>query len=155
MAPYLFILATDVLGHMLEDPRYNVEGLNLPRGGRLRDRTFADDTALSLKGDQANLGRAQGVLETFCIASGAKVNWNKSAAIWASKREHTWTWGQEVGLKWICEGKGVKYLGVQVGFHLPIEANFDKMMTALKGKLINWSHCNLSLAGRILVVSQP
>jgi mannosylglycoprotein endo-beta-mannosidase len=58
LAPYLFILATDVLGHMLKDPRYDVEGLNLPRGGRLRDQTFADDIALYLKGDQANLDRA-------------------------------------------------------------------------------------------------
>jgi hypothetical protein len=66
---------------MLEDPRYDIEGLNLPRGGRLRDQTFADDTALYLKGDQANLDMAQGVLETFCIAFGAKVNWNKSATI--------------------------------------------------------------------------
>ncbi len=74
LAPYLFILATDVMGHMLEDPMYDVEGLNLPRGGRLRDQTFADDTTLYLKGDQANLDRAQGVLEMFCIAFGAKVN---------------------------------------------------------------------------------
>jgi len=58
LAPYLFILAIDVLGHMLEDPRYDVEGLNLPRGGRLREQTFADDTALYLKGDQANLDKA-------------------------------------------------------------------------------------------------
>ncbi len=35
LAPYLFILATDVLGHMLEDPRHEVEGLVLPRGGRI------------------------------------------------------------------------------------------------------------------------
>jgi mannosylglycoprotein endo-beta-mannosidase len=46
LTPYLFILATDVLGHMLKDPRYDVEGLNLPRGGRLKDETFVDDTAL-------------------------------------------------------------------------------------------------------------
>jgi hypothetical protein len=51
MAPYLFILATDVLRHKLEDPRYDVEGLNLPRGGKLRDQTFVDDTTLYLKGD--------------------------------------------------------------------------------------------------------
>ncbi len=65
------------------------------------------------------MDRAQGVLETFCISSGAKVNSNKSATIWANKRERTWTWGQEVGLKWILEGEGVRYLGVQVGFRLP------------------------------------
>jgi hypothetical protein len=45
-------------------------------------------------------------------------------------------------------------LGVQVGFHFPPEANFDKMMLAFKSKLINWSHNQLSLAGRILVANQ-
>jgi len=36
---------------MLEDPKYDVERLNLLRGGRLRDQTFTDDTTLYLKGD--------------------------------------------------------------------------------------------------------
>jgi hypothetical protein len=43
---------------MLDDPRYDVEGLKLSRGGKIRDQTFADDTALYLKGDPANLDRA-------------------------------------------------------------------------------------------------
>ncbi len=90
LAPYLFIIATDVLGHMLEGPRYVIERLTLLRGGSIRDQTFADDTTLYLKGEQANMDKAQGVLETFCKASGAKINWNKSIAIWASKRERTW-----------------------------------------------------------------
>ncbi len=98
---------------------------------------FVDDTALYLKGEQANLDKTHGVLKTFCKASGAKINWNKSIAIWASWKERTWSWGQEVGFKWIPEGEGVKYLGVQIGFRLPTEANFDKMMAALKGKLIS------------------
>jgi hypothetical protein len=90
LVPYLFIIATDVLGHMLEDPRYAIKGLTLPRGGRIRDQTFANDTTLNLKGEQTNLDKTHGVLETFCKASGAKINWNKSVAIWASrrKREH-------------------------------------------------------------------
>jgi hypothetical protein len=37
LAPYLFILATDVLGYMLVDPKHGVEGLSLPRGGLIRD----------------------------------------------------------------------------------------------------------------------
>jgi hypothetical protein len=59
-----------------------------------------------------------------------------------------------MGLQWVPEGKGVRYLGIQVGFHLPPEANFSKMVMALKGKLINWSTCRLSLVGRILVANQ-
>ncbi len=154
LAPYLFIIATDILGYMLADPRHGIEGLTLPKGGRIKDQTFADDTALYVKGDQGNLDRAKGVLEVFCKASGARINWNKSSAIWASSRERIWDWGQEVGLKWVPRGEGVKYLGVQVGFHLPTEANFNKMLSALKEKLICWSHNNLSLAGRVLVANQ-
>ncbi len=48
----------------------------------------------------------------------------------------------------------MRYLGIQVGYHILPEANFDKMLSALKGKLISWSTCRLSLAGRILVVNQ-
>jgi hypothetical protein len=154
LAPYLFILTTDVLGHMLVDPRNEVEDLSLLRGGLIRDQTFADDTALYLKGTPTNLDKAQKVLATFSAASGAKVNWHKSAAIWASKKERTWNWGTEVGVKWLTEGEGTRYLGVLVGFHLLPEANFDRLMIALKSKLIAWSHNLLSLAGRILVANQ-
>jgi hypothetical protein len=49
LGPYLFILATDVLGHMLADPRHGVEGLSLPRGGFIRYQTFVDDTTLYLR----------------------------------------------------------------------------------------------------------
>ncbi len=45
-------------------------------------------------------------------------------------------------------------IGIQIGFRLPIEANFEKLMLTLKGKMIAWGKCNLSLAGRILVANQ-
>jgi hypothetical protein len=154
LSPYLFILATDVLRHMLDDPHFGVEGLILSGGRKIRDQTSADDKALYLQGTRENMERTQRVLDIFYKASGKKVNWNKTAAIWASKREKNWEWGQEVGLQWVPKGKEVRYLGIQVGFHLPPEANFSKIVTALKGKLINWSTCRLSLAGRILVANQ-
>jgi mannosylglycoprotein endo-beta-mannosidase len=48
LAPYLFILVTDVLGYMMADLKHGVEGLSLPRGGLIRDQTFVDNTALYL-----------------------------------------------------------------------------------------------------------
>jgi hypothetical protein len=144
----------DVLGHMLDDHRFGVKGLAFPGGGKITDQTFADDTALYLQGTRDNMERTQKILDIFYKALGAKINWHKTTVIWASKKNKEWEWGQEVGLQWIPEGKGVRYLGIQVGFHLPPEANFDKMLSALKGKLINWSTCRLSLAGRILVANQ-
>lgn len=89
LAPYLFILATDVLGYLMADPRFEVEGFSLPKGGLIRDQTFVDDTALYLKGTPGNMDKAQRILALFCQASGAKINWHKTAAIWASKTKKT------------------------------------------------------------------
>jgi hypothetical protein len=136
VTPYLFILAMDVLGHMLDNPKHEIDGMHLPKGGCVRDQTFVDDIALYLKGSPSNLSKAWAVLELFCLAFGAKINWGKSTAIWASKEKKEWEWGQEVGLRWILEGQGVRYLGIQIGFQLPIEANFGKLMLTLKGKMI-------------------
>jgi hypothetical protein len=89
LAPYLFILATNILGHMMADPKYGVEALSLPRGGLIKNQTFADDTALYLSGSPPNMDTVQSVLKIFCQASEAKINWHKLAAIWASKKEKT------------------------------------------------------------------
>jgi hypothetical protein len=35
--PYLFILVVDVLGHVLNNPRYGIEGLTLPRSIIMED----------------------------------------------------------------------------------------------------------------------
>jgi len=51
-----------------------------------------DDTALYFKGSPSNLSKAQAVLKLFCLASGAKVNWGKSVAIWAKEKKE-WEWG--------------------------------------------------------------
>jgi hypothetical protein len=85
LTPYLFILATDVFGHMLDDPKHEIEGLHLPKGVCIWDQTFMDDTAFYLKGSPSNLSKAQAVLQLFCFAFGAKVNWGKSTTIWAIK----------------------------------------------------------------------
>jgi hypothetical protein len=39
-------------------------------------------------------------------------------------------------LIWIPKGEGVRYLGIQIGFRLPAEVNFDKLMISFKRKLI-------------------
>ncbi|CAM6076475.1 unnamed protein product [Sphagnum tenellum] len=74
---------------------------------------FTDNIAVYLQGSPANMDKAQEVFKTFCCASGAKINQHKSAAIWASKKERTWEWGRDEGLKWIPTGKGTRYLGIE------------------------------------------
>jgi hypothetical protein len=115
---------------------------------------LADDTSLYLKSSPSNLSKARTVLKLLCLASRAKINWGKSAAIWASKEKKEWEWGEEVGLRWIPEGQGVRYLGIQIGFRLPMKANFEKLMFTLKRKMIAWGKCNFFLTCRILIANQ-
>jgi hypothetical protein len=62
-----------------------VEGLNLPKGGCAQDQTFVDDIALYLKETKSNMDRMWSVLDLFCLAFGAKINWGKFTAIWVNK----------------------------------------------------------------------
>ncbi len=87
----------DVLGHMLDNPKHEIEGLHLPKRGCVWDQTFVDNTAFYLKGSPSNLSKARAVFELLYLASRAKVNWGKSATIWANKEKKEWEWGQEVG----------------------------------------------------------
>ncbi len=59
---------------MLDDKKYKVDGLTLPKGSYIWDQTFVDDIALYLKGTQSNLDKVQTILDFFCFASGAKIN---------------------------------------------------------------------------------
>ncbi len=87
MTLYLFILVVDALGHMLDDTKYNVEGLTLPKRGCVQDQTFVDDTIFYLKGTKSNMDRIWSTLNFFCFTFEVKINWGKFVAIWASKKK--------------------------------------------------------------------
>lgn len=65
--------------YMISDPIYGIKGLQLPNGRILRELLFADDTSLFLRGSKTNLDRTLKVLDLFCAASGAKINWKNKA----------------------------------------------------------------------------
>jgi len=71
LGPYLYLLAVDVFGHMLDDTKYNVEGLTLPKRGCVWDQTFANDIALYFKGTKSNMDKMQSIPDLFlsCIQS--------------------------------------------------------------------------------------
>lgn len=100
---------------MVNDDRHGIIGLTLPDDSNVRIQSFADDTALFLRGSPHNLQRAFGVLEKFCEASGAKLNWDKSYAIWAPDKERDWSWGEELGLRWLRNSEVARYLGFPFG----------------------------------------
>lgn len=154
LAPYLYIIVADVLGYMLQDQQYGVQGLKLPNGAINLEMLFAEDTSLSLLGTRDNLDKVMRVLDLYCAASGSKINWSKTNLIWALTAERTWSWGDVHGAHWLLIGESCRYLGVPLGFRVPQRVRNEKVLTSIRDSLIHWSSKALSQAGRLLIANQ-
>ncbi|MCO5580302.1 hypothetical protein L7F22_034168 [Adiantum nelumboides] len=91
-------------------------------------------------------------LEVFCVASGARINWDKSYGILAGLDDVP-TWGPG-DFTWLRPGETCRYLGFQVGLDVTFEQQFSLVMQSMRRKLCYWSSLHLSLAGRALVANQ-
>lgn len=155
LAPYLYLMVADVLGYMMQDPQYGVQGLRLPNGVTSLEMLFADDTSLSLLGSRENLDNlAMTVLDLYCTASGSKINWTKMNIIWASTEAKTWTWGEALGARWLQTGESGCYLGVPMGFRIPPRIHNEKVLMAVRDAFIHWSTKALSQVGRLIIANQ-
>ena len=74
LAPFLFLIVTEVFSAFLNSTSVGIQGLIAPISNKMiLDVEFADDTTLYLHAEEGNLYKAQAALETFCVASGAKL----------------------------------------------------------------------------------
>ena len=115
---------------------------------------FGDDRLLLLDGTPDNLDRAIEVINKFGAASGAKLNLHKFVGVWVSHTPRAWTWGEEVGLKWLQPGEVTRYLGYPFGLHIAQKEKDNKMRSQIRKHLHRWANNKLSLAGRIMVSNQ-
>ncbi|MCO5581971.1 hypothetical protein L7F22_035860 [Adiantum nelumboides] len=118
----------------------------------LIDQEYADDTLLFLHYTPDVLDMIRYALERFCVASGARINWDKSYGILAGSQDVP-TWGP-MDFRWLRPGEICRYLGFQVGLDVSPEQQFSLVMQAMRRKLCYWSTRHLSMAGRALVTNQ-
>ena len=64
------------------------------------DYEFADDTTLYVQGTESNLQVVYDELNTFCLASGARLNWEKTVGFCESRLSIP-LWKSHPGFKWI------------------------------------------------------
>ncbi|KAB2616581.1 hypothetical protein D8674_023169 [Pyrus ussuriensis x Pyrus communis] len=82
LSPYLFILVGEVLSKMIQGAvdQGRLEGVKMGGSGPVISHLFfADDTLLFLRADQKNCRNLRHLIESFCVASGQKVNLMKSS----------------------------------------------------------------------------
>ena len=79
LAPYLFLFVAKAMGYFLQATNQGTLGLSLPliQDHELRDIEFANDTSLTIRGNQHSLTLAPLCIDKFCLASRGLIIWNK------------------------------------------------------------------------------
>lgn len=145
LSPILFILAIEPLACALRNNR-NIKGISVPGGMGVQAKLslYMDDLTLLLS-DNKSVRETLALCEDFTLASGTKVNKNKSETLLLNWQEPM----EELGL---LERKNtIKVLGVQIGKNMET-CNWNSRLPKLTGKLMQWQERELSFTGKILVV---
>jgi len=97
LAPYLYVLAADALGYLLEVARIQgqVKGIRLTDNSEMVNNHFVDDSLLSVNAEQGSVEGAISCLNTFCTASDSVVN-NHKTKYWLVGRDSPHTSGLEL-----------------------------------------------------------
>jgi hypothetical protein len=157
LAPYLFIIAAEVLNMMVkaEVVSGHVKGIELPCGNRQQIiAQYADDTSFTLRGEEESVRNLIYLLETFCAASGLVLNWRKSCGYW--KSHLTWfrpQWTDLLGITWAEEDDVSKLLGAPFGLSLTAGEVDDFLYERIRKKLTHWSVTQLNPTGRAVIVN--
>ena len=68
LAPFLFLIGTQIFSAYLNSACTGIQGLVAPISNKMiLDVEFADDTALYMHAEEGSLCKAKAALETFCI----------------------------------------------------------------------------------------
>ena len=147
IAPLLYVLVIETL---LWNLRHNdsIMGIRAPCSAEIHlISAFADDTNFFL----SNLSSTEMVLKTFnkfSLASGSKINNNKTEAIWlGSLKENINT---PLGIKWV---KSTKCLGIYFGFNNLDEQNWLKCEEKYRSALIMNMNRDCTLYGKTNIIN--
>ena len=151
MALFLFLFFAEAMIAFLTDDDIDLHGLCIQfSSAEVKEAEFADNIVLYLHGNLGKLHKAELALSTFCKASGALVNWNKSMALWVINDDPP-LWKPHPQLP---RGTPIHYLGCTIGIDLSSVNQVAPLLMTLRNKLFFWSLPKLSFAGRIIVANQ-
>lgn len=82
VASYLFLIVSEALNALIKNQvdAGLIKGISLPIGRQQVLLQYADNTGLTLQGEQDSVQHLITTLQVFCKASGLDLNWAKSRA---------------------------------------------------------------------------
>lgn len=155
LSPYLFILAADVLSHMMRRAQTHgdIKGLLLAPGAPILTHLFfADDALIFAKATEEEMFQIVSVLNTYCQASGQRINLSKSGLICGKAIPR----GLQVKLAtilkmqiWINPGK---YLGLPADWGRSRSAALSWIKERILSKVDGWKESLLNQAGKEVLI---
>jgi hypothetical protein len=113
LALYLFLIAAEVLNAMVKQGMAlgEVKGIKLLGRKEQVKAHYANDTSFMLSCEEASVRRLVQILNTFCLASGLVINWQKSNAYWKTAGNIPRpAWTDQLGVVWAKGGEVSKLL---------------------------------------------
>ncbi len=141
----LFILSMEPLACAIRKD-VSVKGIIVPgsKGKEAKLTMYMDDMTI-LCTDNSLLLNTLRWCEQFSLASGAKVNKVKSEILYLNWQEEK----PDLGL--VEKKERLKILGIEIGKDMEKE-NWEKRLSKIKGKLVQWEDRELTFTGKVLVI---
>lgn len=156
LSPYLFVLAMEKLGHLIQN---EVQlGNWLPfrlskKGTEISHLFFADDLILFAEADMEQAGVIKATLDDFCDASGEKVSAAKSHIFFSPNVHHTRATELSDFLGFRRTSNLGKYLGMPIHHERVSKSTYQYILDKMDTRLSSWKANTLSLAARHTLVS--
>ena len=151
LAPYIFLLASEILAHMIRrnsDIRgYTVNGMDI------KISQYADDTTLFLDGSQQSFENCIATLTEFSKYTGLKMNNDKTKIIWfGCPRPPDIQFMTHKQFDW--NPRNFKLLGIEFTADLEniTEINIQNQMEFIRADLRSWNKRYLTPLGKVTVL---
>ncbi|XP_057746710.1 uncharacterized protein LOC130965976 [Arachis stenosperma] len=156
MSSYLFVLCMERLaGYIANQVDSGLwDPVAVTRGGhRISHLIFADDLLLFCKARKSQVVCVMHALQSFCRASGMKINLDKSKALCSknvnNRRKELFTGVSSIRF---TQDLG-KYLGVNLHHARVTRASFNGIVDKIKDRLANWKGRLLNRASRFYLIN--
>ena len=151
ISPYLFIMCVEILAIMIRENK-NIKGIVI---GNSENKIvqYADDTELTLEGDEPSFINAIDTIQIYGRVSGLKLNADKSCAIWlGSKKNSKTVYMPHLHMKW--NPSKFKTLGIWLTSSLDecIKINYEEKFGEIQALFKIWLKRQLTPVGRVAIL---
>lgn len=150
LSPTLFALCIEPLGNLIRTNQ-NYTGISIPGVNSYNISKFADDTVFFVN-DQRDHDIVRDYIRTYELGTAAKANVSKTEILPIGPNTHEVENPLQTDIKILDHRTDVRFLGVNIGNNVNLDAIWDDKIERLATSLKLWDLTNPSYEGRILAL---